>query len=208
MFSVVMWLALPILVVGFSLINAGLINVNPARPLGPATFSAAIIRAVGLGAVAIVAHGFILLFGGRILDGIGYDIYKLRQIQLRRRRDRCERRIAAETRRVEGGFRNFYNGFNNNDNGNESGGGAGPFGATTRTVVNDVFDDDIIEDPRQQQDPDNTARSRRPDGHGRPTAEPMGTEERDHGDRDVPPGTGAVPPRPFYDTDGEDQIRR
>ncbi|MBK8464951.1 MAG: hypothetical protein IPL32_03895 [Chloracidobacterium sp.] len=204
-FSVVMCLALPVLVIGFSLINAGLISGNAARPIGSATFAAAIIRAAGLGAVAVVAHGFILFFGGRIVDGFGYDVYKGRQIQLRRRLDRCDRQIAAETPRVEGGFTHLYNEFNN-DNGENGSGGAGPFGATTRRVVNDVFDDDIIEEPAgrpRSADADHTephaddapgSQTQNAAGNG-----PAGSSDSDPGQ--TRPGTG-------YDMDGEDEIRR
>ncbi len=207
--AIVMCVSLPLLVAAFSALNAGILTSNPTRPVGTGTFTAAIIRAVGLGAVALVVHGFILFFGARIVEGIGFDLYKLRQIQLRRRLVGIERRITVETRNVEGGFRNFYNGFyNGNGDGGQS--GAGPFGSNTRRVVNDVFDDSVIEEP--------------PPRHGRPAAGPGGAQPAEpdppnpadgparHGRRNgTQPGPNAdtdVPPRPIYDTDGEDEIRR
>lgn len=205
-FAVVMSLALPVLVIGFSLINAGLISGSAARPIGSATFAAAIIRAAGLGAVAIVAHGFILLFGGQIVEGVGYDLYKVVQMTLRFRLNRCDRQIAAETPRVEGGFTHFYSEFNNGNDENGSG-GAGPFGATTRKVVNDVFDDDIIEEPA------GSTRTAEPDNSGsHESADSPGQEDDAAGDgqtaRSSEPDQGQARPGMGYDMDGEDEVRR
>lgn len=208
-FSVAMAAALPILVIGFSLVNSGIVTAGKA--LGPSTLTAAVLRAGGLGLVAILTHGFALMMGGQIMNGTGYVLYKLHEIRLRRRIDRIEARINAETVRVETSFRGFYNGVNRRDDDDNGEDGTGPFGATTRGVVNDIFDDVIIEEPARRRGNDAAAsRDHRPAAGASSTGAIPGEWDREDSkdgpaETDHSVGTG---PEMNYNMDGEDEIRR
>lgn len=150
-FAVLAWLTLPIIIIGFSLSNSGLLSNDPDKIIGKATLWATIFRVGGSGLTAIVMHGFVLWNGARIAKAISYVVFKIRQILLRRKLNRLNRQIGLATTDVESGFRDYYDGFNNRQTqeteAGETGIKAGPFGARTRQVVNEVFDQEVIEEP-------------------------------------------------------------
>jgi len=231
-FAVLMWLVLPIFVVGFSLINSGVFSSDPTR-VGTATFNAGIFRAVGLGLIALVTHGFVLWFGGNIVTAFGYSLFKLKQFWIRHRINRLDRLSNQARTTVETRFRGFYNSVNSeNPNADGPPPKVGPFGSTTASVVNDVFDDDIIEVSQgraasrsrsSQSDDKGNRRAQSSTDHAdhngkdhsnnkrkesRPDANlgfEFGPESEERVDSKIDPET--TEEDPTYDIDGEDEVR-
>ncbi len=211
--AVLVCLAMPLTVIGFSLINSGLLSTDPTKIIGPATRNALIFTTITGGVIALAAHGFVLIFGGRMMKGLGYGIYKIGQVPLRRRRDRLETSVGKGTGDVESSFRNFYDAYRNRENG---GGATGeptvvPFGARTRRVVNEVYEDEVIEDPPvQRRTKPNPGREppAEPEPEPAPNAGPESADQQQGTRDDNSSETDTDDPGVGYDTDGEDEVRR
>ncbi len=223
LFAVLVGLAMPLTVLGLSLLNSGLVSNESGKVVGTATLRAITFTSIIFTLIALAAHGSVLLFGKQMIRGIGYAVYKMNQMRLARRRNLLERSIARGPRVVESDFRAFYNAFNNpqdsnnhRDSENGSAAANAPYGARTRRVVNEVFEDEIFEEPHER------ARKVRSDNGAAGEHQSNGEQSREHGEdtRSHDPmseqsnaenenNSQANRTAPgAYDWDGEDELRR
>lgn len=145
-FAIIVWLTLPALVFVFSFANSGLV----ATTVGSATFWAKLGKVVGLTLFALVAHGAVLWFGGRIWNAVSYLlIYKPYEIWLNRRITRLGQDITQNKSQIEEQFRNYYQNFQAS---NQNGDNTGLFSKGMREAVNEVFDKEIITNTPSNED--------------------------------------------------------
>lgn len=224
LFAVLVGLAMPLTVLGLSLLNSGLVSNESGKVVGTATFRAITFTSIIFTLIALAAHGAVLLFGRRMIRGIGYAVYKINQMRLVRRRNLLERSLARGPRSVEADFRAFYNGFHNsqnsNNNGNSENGSPAqnaPFGARTRRVVNEVFEDEVFEEPHERAQKarhDNGRADKNHSNEGQPPEHQEAKPSRDPADEQPTAENenngqaNPAAPRGAYDWEGEDELRR
>jgi hypothetical protein len=220
--AILLWLALPTFIAIISLANSGVFSTDAARTIGRGTITVAIVRAAGFAMFALAAHGFILFFGPAIIDAIGYAVFKVRQMRVRRRIRDLERGTRVARSRVESGVRDYHRSVTSDADGRSA--STGPFSTTTTRVVNETFGQEVIEPPprrhRQQHERsrpggnspagDGWGTGQEDDDEGTPTPRPQpapraartGTDftaDHDGGDPEWP-GT-------IYDMSDEDEVR-
>jgi hypothetical protein len=200
-FAILLWMAFPLIIVGLTIVNSGLVSNSTGKVIGPATVTATIVRVSGIGLVAFVTHGFVWWAGARIAAAVGFVYYKIREHLLRRRINRSSREIDNLESGTEGGFREYY------EDVNDSGNAGGPIGERVRTATNEVFGREVIEGgpgtkaapgdaPGDDGPARNDANTNRESGGSEGAPRPERTDAR--GNRQAPPA---------YDPDGEDQVR-
>ena len=222
-FAILVALAMPLTVLGLSLLNSGLISNQSGKVVGAATFRAITFTSIIFTVIALAAHGAVLIFGKQMVKGVGYAVYKLNQIRLARRRNLLERSIAQGPDAVVSDFRAFYNAFNNGQNGNnnrgsENGSAAAnaPYGARMRGVVNEVFEDEIFEEPHKRQQKDNNdygasskdqSKENQTREHREDTRRSEPVAEESNAEKENSQANPAAQ-QDAYDWDGEDELRR
>lgn len=204
--ALLLWLALPIFIVIFSLVNSGVFSTDAARTIGRGTLTAAFVRAIGFGMFALAAHGFILFFGPAIVNASGYAVFKSKQVRITRRIRDLERRIRAARGSVEHGVRDFHRAVST---GSDSSGevSTGPFSTTTTRVVNETFGQEVIEPPAR---PPQAARpATRPSDGSAPAGTGTGQDGEDEGPAprqtsQAAPGAAASARGPAFDGQAND----
>ena len=211
-FAIIAWVTLPILTFAYTLINTGLLSNDPFRTVGPATVAGGITASLALGTVALIVHGFVLYYSDAIALGFAFIYYKVGQLIIRFRINRTVRRVSRLAAEAETGFRRFVDDFRAANNGN--GRDPGPFSETATRVINDLYDSEVIEEPKKR-------RSRNGDQSGG-DAGPAACGEAERGadidDRDASADNGSAqddadgPPRPEEPANGfnwedEDEVR-
>ncbi|MBV9242964.1 MAG: hypothetical protein JO314_13250 [Acidobacteria bacterium] len=144
-YAIVAWITLPLSVVLFSLVNSGVFSASTMQTMGRSALMAALFTAGVFGLMASVTHGFVLFFGGRIVKGYGYLLYKLQQLWFTGQLNRLATAEAGGPANVGRDFRKFYRDLESDQTGVKQ--QAGPIPARERKVVNEVFDSEVIEDP-------------------------------------------------------------
>ncbi len=207
------WLAfltLPVFVTITAVANSGILSSDPTRVIGTATMTMAIAGAAVGGLVALLTHGFSILLGSRIIQAGGFWFYKIKRFYLSVMIARETRLEARAIGNVGTSVRGYYAHYQTNRNINAGDADApppGPFSAEATRVVNEVFGDEIIEEPGGR---DRNARPREPHraedpqpGEADQTGEQPGAADAQDADEapDAPDLGG-------YDMDGEDEVRR
>lgn len=223
-FAVLVGLAMPLTVLGLSLLNSGLISNQSGKVVGAATFRAITFTSIIFTLIALAAHGGVLIFGKQMVKGVGYAVYKLNQMRLVRRRNLLERSIAQGPDAVVSDFRAFYNAFNNGQNGNNNRGSengsaaaSAPYGARMRGVVNEVFEDEIFEEPHKRQQKDNNdygasskdqSKENQTREHREDTRPSEPVAEESNAEKENNSQANPAAQQDAYDWDGEDELRR
>ncbi len=214
--AVMLWITLPLFIATFSLVSSGMFSADPAKTMGRATFTAAIVRAALFGVFALAVHGFILWFGSAVINAYGYGFFKARQRNIMRQVRNLEgqRRAAGDV--LESSFRDFHGVVTS-----EGGAGqakVGPFGATTTKVVNARFDTEVIETPGGQRRPPPPANATgpaqqcsQPNDTGDPSHADPSPENRNTHEPSKAQQNGSEPedewPGTVYDMSDEDEVR-
>ncbi len=215
--AVMLWITLPLFIVIFSLISSGIFSADPAKTIGRATLTAAIVRAALFGMFALAVHGFILWYGSAVVNAYGYGFFKARQLNITRRTRDVERRRREAGDDLESSFRDFHGAVTSEDGAGQA--KVGPFGATTTRVVNARFATEVIEtpDPDQRQRPSTGNGT----GPGRQSSQPKDSDERSQADPSAENSNPTEPsqaqqngngsedewPRTVYDMSDEDEVR-
>jgi len=142
LFAVVAFFTLPLFVGSFSLLNSGFMTFVVTGEGGPSAATAGLLRALGYGLVALVAHGLILLFGNQINNAFGCVLYLSKSAFLWARLRRFTGLAELEEARVATTFRRLYEHLQGDTS------KVPPFTDETREAIRKVFGDDLIQRPR------------------------------------------------------------
>ena len=188
--SILMCLAIPATIVGFSMATS-------SAKAGTRAEAVENWQLIGKAVLAFFAHAAILLGGKRLHEAKDYLIYKGKDSLLGRRSSRLSGRVSrAEvnlTNRFTEYFRQF-NAFNTAYPQNQV--ESGPFNQITRTEINRVFGNLVIAPPKENPPTLNT-------GRGTPNVQPPNAPNQDnHGQNNQTNENNFV-----FDIDGEDEVR-
>jgi len=184
-FAVVAFFTLPLFVFSFSLLNSGFMAFVVTGEGGPSAATAGVLRAVGYGLVALVAHGLILLFGNQINNAFGCALYLSKSAFLWARLRRFTGLAELEEARVATTFRRLYEHLQGDTS------RIPPFTDETREAIRRVFGDDLIQRPRPEPREVGGARSDTPGGDSQGDPD-TGQETAQQYDQDPAPGVGGT----------------
>lgn len=201
--SVVMCLAIPVTIVGFSMATSS----APAKDNDKVAIRTALVQnwqLIGKAVLAFFAHSAILLGGNRLHEAKSYLIYKVKDISLLWQNGRLSGQINRAETNLTNQFNDYYRQLNNFNSAHPQNRiEAGPFNQITREEINRVFGYEIIAAPLNQIPPPNNNEGGADNGSGEaipyvlPPDQPL-PENQDQNNQANNFG---------FDMDGEDEVR-